>query len=296
MHSFEAKIEKMKPTFEKIASNPYVSAIRDGFIAAMPIILFSSIFTLIAYVPNAWGFYWSKAIENALMLPYNYSMGLLALFVTATTAKNLTDYKNLNLPKVNQINPISVIMAAEISFFIVAVKTANGGVDLSFMGTKGLIAAYVVGLIVPNIYYFCVKNNVTINMPDQVPQNISQTFKDVFPMAFSVALFWVIELVLNGLFKANLSECVINLLSPLFSASDSYLGLSLIARAFNRCPCRCCNRINKCRCQSGASSRGQACISRFGHQYARLRYEHGRYWVHVRFSLHLFAFGQIKAK
>ena len=231
MHSFEAKIEKMKPAFEKIASNPYVSAIRDGFIAAMPIILFSSIFTLIAYVPNAWGFYWSKAIENALMLPYNYSMGLLALFVTATTAKNLTDYKNLNLPKVNQINPISVIMAAEISFFIVAVKTANGGVDLSFMGTKGLIAAYVVGLIVPNIYYFCVKNNVTINMPDQVPQNISQTFKDVFPMAFSVALFWVIELVLNGLFKANLSECVINLLSPLFSASDSYLGLSLIAGA-----------------------------------------------------------------
>lgn len=98
MHSFEAKIEKMKPAFEKIASNPYVSAIRDGFIAAMPIILFSSIFTLIAYVPNAWGFYWSKAIENALMLPYNYSMGLLALFVTATTAKNLTDYKNLNLP------------------------------------------------------------------------------------------------------------------------------------------------------------------------------------------------------
>ena len=25
MHSFEAKIEKMKPAFEKIASNPYVS-------------------------------------------------------------------------------------------------------------------------------------------------------------------------------------------------------------------------------------------------------------------------------
>ena len=231
MHSFEAKIEKMKPAFEKIAANPYVSAIRDGFIAAMPIILFSSIFTLVAYVPNAWGFYWSKTVENALMLPYNYSMGLLALFVTATTAKNLTDYKNLSLPKVNQINAVSVIMAAEISFFVVAVKTGKGGIDLSFMGTKGLIAAYVVGLIVPNIYYFCVKNNITINMPDQVPQNISQTFKDIFPMAFSVGLFWIVELVLNALFKANLSECVINLLSPLFSASDSYIGLSIIAGA-----------------------------------------------------------------
>lgn len=231
MHSLEARIEKMKPAFEKIAANPYVSAIRDGFIAAMPIILFSSIFTLIAYVPNAWGFYWPKAVESALMLPYNYSMGLLALFVTATTAKNLTDYKNLSLPKTNRINPISVIMAAEVSFIVVAIKAGTAGVDLSYMGTKGLVAAYVVGLIVPNIYYWCVKNNVTINMPDEVPQNISQTFKDIFPMAFSVTFFWLIELLLQGLFKANLSECIINLLSPLFSASDSYLGLSIIAGA-----------------------------------------------------------------
>lgn len=45
----------MKPVFEKIAANPYFSAICDGFISAMPIILFLSIFTLIAFVPNAWG-------------------------------------------------------------------------------------------------------------------------------------------------------------------------------------------------------------------------------------------------
>ncbi len=43
----------------------------------MPVILFSSIFILIAYVPNAWGFHWSKDIENLLMTPYNYSMGLI---------------------------------------------------------------------------------------------------------------------------------------------------------------------------------------------------------------------------
>lgn len=53
MNGFTKTMDKMKPKFEKIASNPYVSAVRDGFIAAMPIILFSSLFTLIAYVPNA---------------------------------------------------------------------------------------------------------------------------------------------------------------------------------------------------------------------------------------------------
>ena len=37
--------------------------------------LFSSIFILIAYVPNAWGFHWSHEIETFLMHPYSYSMG-----------------------------------------------------------------------------------------------------------------------------------------------------------------------------------------------------------------------------
>lgn len=61
-------IEKGKPFFERISRNKYLRAIRDGFIAGMPVILFSSIFILIAYVPNAWGFHWSKDIETLLML------------------------------------------------------------------------------------------------------------------------------------------------------------------------------------------------------------------------------------
>ncbi|MGO1724636.1 MAG: PTS lactose transporter subunit IIBC [Lactobacillus delbrueckii] len=232
MHALEARMNKMKPAFEKFAANKYVSAIRDGFIAAMPIILFSSIFSLIAYVPNAWGFYWPTAVANALVVPYNYSMGLLSLFVTATCAKNLTDSLNVKLPKTTQINSMSVIMAAEICFIIIAiVVNPKTGIDLSYMGTQGLIASYLVGCIVPNIYKFCITHNVRITMPDQVPQNIAQTFTDIFPMLFSVIIFWVLNLVLRTAFHANLSQCIVKLMSPLFHASDSYLGLALIAGA-----------------------------------------------------------------
>lgn len=232
MPDFEKKIERLRPAFEKIASNPYLSAIRDGFIAAMPIILFSSLFLLITYLPNAWGFYWSTSVANTLMIAYNYSMGLLALFVTGTTAKNLTDYKNLSLPKTNAINPVSVIIASEIAFFVLAVNPLTKGVDLTYLGTQGLIAAYFVGLIVPNIYYFCVKNNITIKLPPQVPQNISQTFKDVLPLAFSVTLFWgfdvIFKMITGGL---NLPAWIITILSPLFKASDTYVGLCIVAGA-----------------------------------------------------------------
>ncbi|RND41742.1 EIICB-Lac [Lacticaseibacillus paracasei] len=231
INSFERTFEKVRPQMEKIASNKYVSAIRDGFIAAMPIILFSSLFIMLAYVPNAWGFYWPKGIENNLMIAYNYSMGLLALFVAGTTAKSLTDTKNLDLPKTNQINPVAVIITSEISFIILAISPLKTGVDLTYLGTKGLIAAYLVGCLVPNIYYLCIKNNVTINLPPQVPQNIAQTFKDVIPMFTSVLAFWLVDLGFKTATGVNLPEWIINVLSPVFSASDSYLGLAFIAGA-----------------------------------------------------------------
>lgn len=231
MDVITSKIEKMKPGFEKVASNAYVSAIRDGFIASMPIILFSSLFILVAYVPNAWGYHWPTNVENNIMIAYNYSMGLLALFVTATTAKNLTDTKNLDLPKTNQMNPVSIILASEIAFIISAIVQNKGGADLTYLGTQGLVASYVVGLIVPNIYYVCIKNNVTIKMPPQVPQNISQTFKDVIPMFLSVTVFWAFSLVLATFTGKNLAQLIISLLAPIFSASDSYLGLAIIAGA-----------------------------------------------------------------
>lgn len=223
--------DKLKPAFEAIAANRYVSAIRDGFIACMPIIIFSSIFMMVAYVPNAWGFYWPTKVTNIILIAYNYSMGLLALFVAGTTAKNLTDSKNLDLPKTNQVNPVSVIVASEIAFIILSIIPLKTGNDLTYMGTQGLICAYIVGLIVPNIYYICIKNNVTIKLPPQVPQNISQTFKDLIPMASAVTVFWLFSVGFKAATGTILPRWIIQVLSPLFQASDSYIGLPIIAGA-----------------------------------------------------------------
>lgn len=62
MNGLVHQIEKMKPFFEKVSRNIYLRAIKDGFIAGMPIIIFSSIFMLIAFVPNIWGFHWDPKI------------------------------------------------------------------------------------------------------------------------------------------------------------------------------------------------------------------------------------------
>ena len=226
-------IEKGKPFFEKISRNKYLRAIRDGFIAGMPVILFSSIFILIAYVPNAWGFHWSKDIETFLMTPYSYSMGILAFFVGGTTAKALTDSMNRDLPATNQINFISTMLASMVGFLLMAAEPAKeGGFLTAFMGTKGLLTAFIAAFITVNVYKVCVKNNVTIRMPDEVPPNISQVFKDLIPFTLSVVLLYALELVVKAGLHVTVAESIGTLLAPLFSAADGYLGITFIFGAY----------------------------------------------------------------
>lgn len=233
MHKLIELIEKGKPFFEKISRNIYLRAIRDGFIAGMPVILFSSIFILIAYVPNAWGFHWSKDIETFLMTPYSYSMGILAFFVGGTTAKALTDSKNRDLPATNQINFLSTMLASMVGFLLMAAEPAKeGGFLTAFTGTKGLLTAFIAAFVTVNVYKVCVKNNVTIRMPEEVPPNISQVFKDLIPFTVAVVLLYGFELIVKGTLGVTVAESIGTLLAPLFSAADGYLGITLIFGAY----------------------------------------------------------------
>lgn len=143
MEQLIATIEKGQPFFNAIARNKYLKAIRDGFISVIPIIIFSSIFCLVASVPNIWGFYWPDDINNALWKCYNYSMGILAIACAATTAKHFADAQNRDLPKNNQINFISCMCAAIIGFLLLSSDTiatdAASGFNTTYLGSKGLL-------------------------------------------------------------------------------------------------------------------------------------------------------------
>ncbi|CUP89648.1 PTS lactose transporter subunit IIBC [Clostridium baratii] len=221
-------VEKMKPFFEKVSKNPYLRAIRDGFVSCIPVVLFSSIFILVACVPNILGYYWPANIEATLWKAYNYSMGILAVLMVATIAKSLAENFNAKLTKIRQINIVSVMIVSIICFLLISVEEIEGGFSSAYMGTKGLLAGFIVAFIVPNIYKFCVKNNITIKMPDEVPKNISQTFADLIPLAISVLFFWIFDILFVKFSGMCFSAWILEVLKPLFTAADGYLGLAII--------------------------------------------------------------------
>lgn len=224
-------IEKARPFFEKISNNKYLRAMMNGFIAIMPLVIFSSIFMLVAYVPNVFGFFWSDEVTAALLTPYNYTMGFMGLVIAGTIAKSLTDSFNKDLPLTKQITPISTIVASLLGVLLLSTDIIEGGITTNYLGTSGIIAAFVAAIIVVNVYNFFLTKNITINLPKEVPGNIASAFEDIMPFSTSILIIYLVDIITRYFAGSHFAQFIIELFQPLFQVADSYVGLIIIALA-----------------------------------------------------------------
>jgi PTS system lactose-specific IIC component len=229
MNAVISKIEKHQAFFEKISRNIYLQAVKDGFLAVMPIILFSSVFLLIASLPVVFGVTLPAALTAWLMKIYNYTMGVVGMMVAATTARCLSDSMNRKMPEGRVINGTSVMIAAICGFLLLAISTTKAGnLTVGNMGTTGLLSAFVSAFLTVNVYRFCVARDITIHMPKEVPGAIAQNFRDIFPFSFAVLASAIIDTISRATLQVPFADILIKLFKPLYFGAESYLGITVI--------------------------------------------------------------------
>lgn len=239
MDAIVKMLEKHQPFFEKISRNVYLQAIKDGFLGCMPIVLTSSIFLLIATLPGVVGITLPQPLIDWCNKLYNFTMGVMGIMVAGTTAKNFTASMNRRMPAGKVLNDGSTMVAAQCSMLLLAVTqftTKFNGSELSVfdctsMGTRGLFSAYIAAFITVWVYKFCVSRDLTIKLPKEVPGAIAQNFRDIIPFGGAVIICGIIDVVVRNLMGVPFSELFIKLLSPLFTAAETYPGLILIQAA-----------------------------------------------------------------
>lgn len=239
MDAIVKMLEKHQPFFEKISRNIYLQAIKDGFLGCMPIVLTSSIFLLIATLPGVVGITLPQPLVDWCNKLYNFTMGVMGIMVAGTTAKNFTASMNRRMPAGKVLNDGSTMVAAQCSMLLLAVTqftTKFNGSELSVfdctsMGTRGLFSAYIAAFITVWVYKFCVSRDLTIKLPKEVPGAIAQNFRDIIPFGGAVIICGIIDVVVRNLMGVPFSELLIKLLSPLFTAAETYPGLILIQAA-----------------------------------------------------------------
>ena len=239
MDAIVKMLEKHQPFFEKISRNIYLQAIKDGFLGCMPIVLTSSIFLLIATLPGVGGITLPQPLLDWCNKLYNFTMGVMGIMVAGTTAKNFTASMNRRMPAGKVLNDGSTMVAAQCSMLLLAVTqftTKLNGSELSVfdctsMGTRGLFSAYIAAFITVWVYKFCVSRDLTIKLPKEVPGAIAQNFRDIIPFGGAVIICGIIDVIVRNLMGVPFSELLIKLLSPLFTAAETYPGLILIQAA-----------------------------------------------------------------
>lgn len=239
MDAIVKMLEKHQPFFEKISRNVYLQAIKDGFLGCMPIVLTSSIFLLIATLPGVVGITLPQPLIDWCNKLYNFTMGVMGIMVAGTTAKNFTASMNRRMPAGKVLNDGSTMVAAQCSMLLLAVTqftTKLNGSELSVfdctsMGTRGLFSAYIAAFITVWVYKFCVSRDLTIKLPKEVPGAIAQNFRDIIPFGGAVIICGIIDVIVRNLMGVPFSELLIKLLSPLFTAAETYPGLILIQAA-----------------------------------------------------------------
>ena len=100
--------EKLGPVMSKLGSNRYLLAVRDGVIAALPLIIVGSFFLIIANppLPEDWGVYqFLKANAATILLPYRMTMYIMSLYAVFGMGNSKEGLYRYNPPVADKDKP-----------------------------------------------------------------------------------------------------------------------------------------------------------------------------------------------
>lgn len=217
------------PVAAKIGSQRHLVAIRDGFVAIMPIIIAGSFAILINNVPitgyndfmvSIFGAGW-KSINGAI---WNGSFAVMSLLVVMTTAYSLArSYDKDGLA------------AAVTSFTCLLMFYAGSATDwaipYAYLGSQGLFVALIVALVFGTIFSKLLGNpKLLIKMPDGVPPAVAKSFAALFPTIITVVIAGIVQVTLLWVFGwSNVHQVIFDAIQkPLQSFFTDSIGPLLV--------------------------------------------------------------------
>ena len=212
---------KMQEFGQKLGSNKFISALQYGMMSTMSILMVGAFCQIIASVGSMLGLMEANgALYNAIMTPYNYTMGLIGIWVTGFIAYSYA--KNLKMK-----NPLVHAIDAVIVFVMTCGPLVDGKIDTTFLGATGMFLGFVIAGAVVRIEKLCIDKNLRIPMPDVCPPSLVNAFAAIVPLAVCVIIFQGLNAVL-GLIGMNLPYLLLAILMIPIQGLTSLPGMFII--------------------------------------------------------------------
>lgn len=214
--------QKITPMAGAVGQQKYVTSIRDGFITALPFMIVGSFLLVFIFPPfspdtrlgfaRAWLDFSLKYRED-LMLPFNFSMGIMTLFISVGIAASLARHHSLD--------PLTAGMLSLMSFLLIAAPLEDGKIATDYFSGQGIFTAILVAIYSTELYAFLKRKNVTIRLPPEVPTGVARSFEILIPVLAIIVTLHPLNLLIEAQFGMIIPEAIMSLVKPLVAASDS---------------------------------------------------------------------------
>jgi PTS system cellobiose-specific IIC component len=179
------------PPLGALASNIFLQAIRDAFIIfTLPLILAGSLFLIIANPPIKALAVLIAPYQSAILVPFQLSFGMMALFLAFGVAYSLAQYR-----RTEPVQPAVLAMV----LFLIATMPVNDltnlklGDVLPYFGGNGLLVGILIGILTTEVVRRFRGSRYIIRLPKSVPPNVTRAFEALVPAILLITLVWSIE-------------------------------------------------------------------------------------------------------
>lgn len=231
--------EKFMEVSGRIGSQRHLGAIRDAFIAAMPITMAGSIAVLLNVflrdvpVNLGWDGFASAMAPIVEINGYVYggTIAVMAMFFAFSLGSNLAESYGVNslagglisfasfiavIPQTlnftTDLTGVDSTTLSALSNFGLSVTSStdaaslttsgSGVLGLSYLGATGLFSALIIGMMSTMIYSFLMNKNITIKLPDTVPPAVTKAFAAIIPGTVAIyvsAIIGYLAYIVTGL-------------------------------------------------------------------------------------------------
>lgn len=221
------------PIANKLAQNRYLTAIRNGFIAILPVMIVGSFFTLInnviigenGFTDRIFGAPLTPLLEfgNAIVPA---TMSIMAILLTFTTAKSLAETYGDETSIVPTIAVVSLFILMPVAF------NEELGIEIIntyYTGAASMFSAFIAAIATVELTrMFSKVKAFVITMPDSVPPAISRSFNKLIPVTFTILVFGLIRVITNQI-GMPLNDLIFDLIqTPFTTIVSSGFGITII--------------------------------------------------------------------
>lgn len=223
--------DKLLPVANKLASNRYLSILRDAFMLAFPLTMFGSIVVVICNLPFLNDE--MKAILNELLgSGQSATMSIMTVFVTFGIGYYLSKSYGVEGIFGGAISFASFLILTP--FFVTSDsgETISNVLSLDRLGAKGMFLGMIVSFIATEIYSRTSRKGWQIKMPDSVPPAVAKSFAALIPAILTLSTFTAINAIVTVGLNTNLHDVIYNIIQVPLVGLGSSIWATLLAIFF----------------------------------------------------------------